>query len=56
MVFDAMDDRIRRAAGLKEKLPHFLCFVRENIVIPTKMPKSEELRVKDRVLCLCWVG
>ena len=41
-----------------EELAHLfsLSFFREISVVATKTPQSKELRVRDGVLDVCWVG
>ena len=39
-----------------EELADFLCFIREISVVATKTSQSKELRVRDGVLDVCWVG
>ena len=54
-VFAVVDNWIGISACLEE-LAHFLCFLREVSVVATKMSQSKELRVRDGVLDVCWVG
>ena len=54
-VFAVMDNWIGITACLEE-LEHFLCFLREVSVVATKTSQSKELRVRDGILDVCWVG
>ena len=55
MVFSVVYNWIGITTCLEE-LAHFLCFLREVSVVATKTLQSKELRVRDGVLDVFWVG
>ena len=54
-VFAVVDNWIGITTCL-EQLAHFLCFSRKICAVATKTSQSKELRVRDGVLDVCWVG